>query len=1456
MSDQRGTSVTVKRESNEKIKKNRKHRIGIGIYLLSVIALFVLAVGIKNFNTANAAFEGVNPAITIPTDTSKSLGTAERPFVVLEVVPYEGFASFGYLVAGEEPVNLKVCSYSTKAANILATHDGLDVIDKGEKKTFFPSAELLKAMNVSGSGITKQDNVVQYGYYKEVEVASSGAFDLDNIQYEDNGLGGVRIATAGFIEVTTGGAFNWVGSEADVTANPEATDYNKEKIYTTRLATLYTYHEYDIKNRNLFKRCIPGLTNEDDIKNYVVKVITVTAQQLNGDLGLINRANLIYITDRCMDNNFAELWNDNTFLRSDLFVGLTLEPLADYNTLRFTKLNYDLSWPAVRAIFEKQTGSEITAGVKNCPVIFDAHCFSDQPNAAKTSVTVIKKAQDNQEVVNKTETGYKNNVYKLGLLLRQMDSYQIYQTLFQSNTIIEVSNTGSFESSLLNNDAKLYWNDYTLIPDQVPKTSSTKDKDFADMRIRYKDFGKNEFAHDNTYIYNYSEGMSKKFSSGTTPREIYTEGVYEYDNSYVGNLTPAQVMKYLLDCSNDGENLEKVSILDVEPGIMYYKNTAEVTALFKTDEYWNRFIHYMMPGFNGSVTVDKQTLKEFNCKIDDLNATYNLVYIGMNTTVSGLAYTNVGEKKQLDLDDWSGYNKNVANMIPGGNANSGVFYTRFSGNDITSIKSKELMDYTKAGYPVILGTGVLKSDGSVDLDKTDRASFMYNLFNQLTTNTDYKDSTMLENKEIGHKLSLKLNKNVCILRGISLPIPYRDRKTEEENTPPGTPLDTSPIYINETDPANKKLKYKVKIDQGEGINGRYKLMLCIDMNADGKYSKAYEKVDSMDIYRGGTKISNDSYLKAGEEYDVVVDVETYVGVLTWQLLVDQYDGSDNLTGVSDSIYGVSAIKCNTVPEKVNLKILQIIKNDKNDTTIALPTDGEIGSAKSVYEAIPNYTRDNVIKSFKNKVIIDGSSIDDNRELVSGLFHYYTKDLNDYNLSFERLTIDDVNDKIIDFYTTHVSTPNVNTNYLKEFDMLIIGFADASWPINSDTTLNAIDEYVTSGRTLLLTHDTSFYQTTHKFTMKFRERLGMDRYGVLMMNSGADYGFAARDAAKKNIIYTPQQSLTPTPVRTDAQDKLSYGFTDQMIMRNLSSYKSLNWVPYMTKKVNQTNTGQITSYPYKIKPNITVAKTHSQYFQLDLEDKDIVVWYTLSQDDVLKNSSGNNLPKALEYNDGRNGYYIYNKGNITYSGAGHSSAGDNIKDWEKKQNETQSVSTDMVDEVKLFINTIIAAHRATPEVSTLDVKNSDLTSYNKKDYVYVQYDSNENTPTAVGQDIVVAGCKRVYFQLDNSSIMQNPSNNVTYNLVTVDNAGNETKTLCNMQTYQKSDNPPYTWTPVSSANLTASPTYYIDVPIDLLDDRDVFYLDFDIILTYGVGETHTLVGTRRLAIARRGLFNMD
>ena len=56
----------------------------------------------------------------------------------------------------------------------------------------------------------------------------------------------------------------------------------------------------------------------------------------------------------------------------------------------------------------------------------------------------------------------------------------------------------------------------------------------------------------------------------------------------------------------------------------------------------------------------------------------------------------------------------------------------------------------------------------------------------------------------------------------------------------------------------------------------------------------------------------------------------------------------------------------------------------------------------------------------------------------------------------------------------------------------------------------------------------------------------------------------------------------------------------------------------TNKAVKVNSGQITTYPFKIADEINIATTHNQYYQLDMNqdadgdgESDIVVWYTLS-----------------------------------------------------------------------------------------------------------------------------------------------------------------------------------------------------------------------------------------------------
>ena len=70
----------------------------------------------------------------------------------------------------------------------------------------------------------------------------------------------------------------------------------------------------------------------------------------------------------------------------------------------------------------------------------------------------------------------------------------------------------------------------------------------------------------------------------------------------------------------------------------------------------------------------------------------------------------------------------------------------------------------------------------------------------------------------------------------------------------------------------------------------------------------------------------------------------------------------------------------------------------------------------------------------------------------------------------------------------------------------------------------------------------------------------------------------------------------------------------------------NDVEAKTNKAVKVNSGQITTYPFKIADEINIATTHKQYYQLDMNqdadgdgESDIVVWYTLSNHGIYEQS---------------------------------------------------------------------------------------------------------------------------------------------------------------------------------------------------------------------------------------------
>lgn len=108
------------------------------------------------------------------------------------------------------------------------------------------------------------------------------------------------------------------------------------------------------------------------------------------------------------------------------------------------------------------------------------------------------------------------------------------------------------------------------------------------------------------------------------------------------------------------------------------------------------------------------------------------------------------------------------------------------------------------------------------------------------------------------------------------------------------------------------------------------------------------------------------------------------------------------------------------------------------------------------------------------------------------------------------------------------------------------------------------------------------------------------------------------------------------------------------------------------RAQKNNQGIITLYPFGIGDTMKVSATLPGSYACDVEDDDLVVYYSLIGGTTGTGSSF----YAADPMDGANNYFLYQKGSITYSGAGHSL----ITGYGRNNN----------DERKLFINIILNA----------------------------------------------------------------------------------------------------------------------------------------------------------------------
>lgn len=594
---------------------------------------------------------------------------------------------------------------------------------------------------------------------------------------------------------------------------------------------------------------------------------------------------------------------------------------------------------------------------------------------------------------------------------------------------------------------------------------------------------------------------------------------------------------------------------------------------------------------------------------------------------------------------------------------------RGSGNDITKQQLKELKDFVSSGYPVIIGNGLLNSDGTaVNTDVVDSSSYIYEFLNDAIDQE--KDRVNVMSKATADK-----KQNLNFFFYLAKPeIKFSKMPPEPERLNNSKYKYNKEAELKLLPQSEDGLTYKFTIENNSEIstaNATYNCELFIDLNFDGNLSSTEEQTEYMQIQdeKGNVvKKENGKYqLKIGKEYTLTRKIpKDYYKVITWKI---QISNNDN-PAIRTSRMGFTKREAG---EKQSINVLQIypvaVKGKLADVTWYLNQDDEF-------------------KQMLNEVEDFNITITE-------------KDTRSYEKEFKEAKAE-------------------GRNLLDKYQMIIIGFADGFGIDNidnSDGAVDAIRDFIEDGKSVLFSHDTtSFVNTTgvvrpdktgsynapslynpntwptldpmpaawdwgYSLNTFLRASVGMDRYGItsdekITVNGKTSTVSAelkkGNDLTKGDGIYEAIKNkvadMAYVAGNKNTTSLMTQGFSNNVLDNN-------NHYAYKVSKVNE---GAITQYPNYIADLMPTSRTHSQYYQLAMEEdsdkdgaNDIVVWYCLSGD-------GGDWSYQSSPNDVRNNYYFYSKGNVIYTGVGDSGQAD------------AKTGTITKEEKQLFVNAIVAA----------------------------------------------------------------------------------------------------------------------------------------------------------------------
>ncbi len=1044
-------------------------------------------------------------------------------------------------------------------------------------------------------------------------------------------------------------------------------------------------------NTNSLRSMFSSQISSDD--KVVVK--TVTAKDLNAaetsDIkALLDKTDLIYVSESYVDGAKSA--------QQDLAKNYAGESNPGQ---KFTSGKCDASWSVVKTIFQYVADKE-----NPLPIMMDKEIYTDALSTDSESVdTVQYELNRNVKYASKTKdtweangdlfkkTTYKagtskaasnNNMYKLYLMSMFRDPAEFYNLFVESKLI-----DGSGKYALQSGNAASYWNTYTFLP--------------CKKEIKHSDHEEGD-----TSFWENDMSISLEPKSG---KWVNCNGISFEQNKSSSFLDSkneiVQILKYKPRSCINGETYD---VLELEPANHFSLSAAYIEQLLPYTSYTTKDTF--------KLKITKMTTAEYVGKTSELASNYDLVYIGndikglhtkkdsngklitdyssKNEHMNGVIYAHLGAKVLFNygqLTDTSNSNGSNSNGVAFFNAgDSGTLH--YSGNDITELKKKQLTTYLDTGLPVVVADGLIKDAK--------------------------KDSPMYFNDKSNNNMRNFLKERADDL--LSLDFNYRSVSDEEANEKINrltkkkptltisslraggttyTDLSKCNVYKFDKNSENRKFTFSYKVDNPEDSTADFVLNFYVDKNADGRFTKA-------------ERIGGKSFTGNGSNYTYTFSMNpSYTGAFTWKIEVYP----KNNPGMVCSQIGYSTIRfTNNDVAKRTVHVLQVQAvggNNKHNT------DWGRGKAQQINLSDSAFTKylkqDEVSKDFDIKI-----TVIDLQDFTYGKdgSEYYNKDHGGW-------------------YDKNYKEKLSRVNLQEKYDMIIFGFADSYRDLEFNNTKIAkdIQDYIDAGKSVMFSHDLTsqinnenalkdekntsvFMENTNGkgFNKWMRDAMGLDRYNqgkrisskkscnnYTKTSDGEKYGFTYTalmqysnfrrnwNKGGKNHIdgwFGPYNPLYINLLSRNNQESgkdAGKGWPYIGIPDGASTPEDGD--AYATQRVTEVNEGQITKYPFDLSEyknsdgTYPISTTHGQAYQLNVESDDVVCWFALSD-----KGNGKGWYSASP-NDAANNYYIYNKGNVTYTGVGHSKLSE-MTEFEKK----------------LFINTMIAALRAGVEGPQPEITN--------------------------------------------------------------------------------------------------------------------------------------------------------